>query len=594
MGLAALLLPLAVWSHSSELFFTLTRTGGYLADAAPANTKIIRASEIERTPARTLGDVLEQEAGVVVRESGWIGSSQLPSIRGFSSKQLLLVVDDVPQTPDLTGATDLSRWPVENIERIEIVRGGASAVYGPNAEGGVIHVFTRRPVTALDAAYSAEAGSYGTYSNRLRVGLSSGTLRGHVAGSRVLTEGFQENGDSRNTFLGGMVGWGPVTYAVQGAKGTLGLPSGTPVPIGEWDGERERRANDLLSRQNERDLSQRVEVRAGPLTARLGSNVIDRDVFQFGATTLLRTEGRTALLKAEKGGWGAAGYEYYQRRLDSNVYGSRRGDAWGAFAETFPLPGVTAGLRYDRDNQYGESWSPRLLAVLRPWEQIKASLGVNRSFQAPTLADLYDPFVPERFRAPRLNPEVSWSYEASVAVEPRPGASLSVSLHRADIRDRIALDADRGFAAYNLERAFTQGVDVEAGLSAGPVRQSAGWSYVDARGKAPGAGYRALAFVPRHTLVWRADARGPGKLRVSANARYVHEQWTGIGETGVKIPGYVTVGLKAVRRVALAELFVAVENLLDRHYAQTADSFNGYFPMPGRTLSGGVTLRFAR
>ena len=593
-------------SKAADVFLTLTRGDLPLSDAPP-NTEVIKSKDFDQTTAKTVADVVAEEPGIVVQKAGSEGSQQLPTIRGFAAQQVLVVIDDVPQTPDLVGNSDLSRIPLDNVDRIEILRGGASAVYGPNAEGGVIHIITKKPVTSMDAQLFSEAGSYGTYHELLKAGTNQGPVQAQITASRALSDGFQQNSDYRNTDVTGFLAYdvgkyGRLSYNIEGEKGTVGLPSGTPVPIGDWNGERERQANDPVSRQSETDRNNRLQYvdRVGgvDLTARLANNVKDLNTFEFGTTTLIRTEGRNAFAKAEIPGNGAAGYEFYERRLDSDVYGAHRVDAWGAFYEAYFIGNdavkLTPGVRYDRDYSYGESWSPRLQLAVKPGDLWKLSASASRSFQTPTFADLYNPFVPAQFQAGHLNPETTWSYDLGASAKPIPGLETTATLYRTDTRDRIALDPTKGFAAFNLDRAYTQGVEGEISHTYKAVSQKMGYSYLQAEGLDGGFNYRPLAFSPKHKIDYRVDVDLPWGIRSTLSLLYVHRQWTDTGEGGVQIPGYLTADLKVSKRAGWIELFVACNNLFDRHYAEIADAFNGYFPQPGRTFSGGMKARFLK
>ncbi len=134
--------------YAGDVFLSLTRGNLPISDA-PTNVEIIPSRDFEPTSAKTVADVIEHVPGVMVQKYGSSGALSLVTVRGFLSHQVLVVIDDVPQIPDLTGNVDLSRLTLENVERIEILRGGASAVYGPNAEGGVIHIMGFR----LPSAY---------------------------------------------------------------------------------------------------------------------------------------------------------------------------------------------------------------------------------------------------------------------------------------------------------------------------------------------------------------------------------------------------------------------------------------------------------
>jgi len=603
---AVFCLLLAAPARAADVFLSLTRSDLPISDA-PTNVDVIKAGEIDRTTAKTAADAIEGMPGVMIRRSGSLGSAELAALRGFSSKQVLVVIDDVAQQPDLTGTVDLSRIPLDNVDRIELVRGGASAVYGPNAEGGVIHIITKQPSTKVDAKLVTEAGSFGTYHNLLSAAMVQGPLRLQATASHDSSRGFQQNSQYKNSQVTGLAAYdagqaGRISYQGSTAQGRLGLPSGTPVPIDRWNGSAERQANALTTWQSETDSSNRLQYENRfhglEITARVANNVVRREVFEFGFITRIRTEGRNASAKIENRDIGALGYDYHQRRLNSNIYGDHRADAWGAFAQSYLLSGdrvrLTPGLRYDRDNQYGATWSPRIQLVAKLNDACKLSASANRSFQAPTFADLFDPFVPPAYQNAGLRPEKTWSYDAGVAVRPGGGLEFSATGYRTDTQDRIALDPNRGFAAFNLDSAYTRGVEFAASHRAGYLFQSANWTYLDAKGKKDGSDFQTLAFSPRHAINYKVDLRLPLQTGLTLAGRFVDEQWTRLDQAGMRIPGHFVANIKVIKKIGWVELFAACDNLLDRRYAETADAFNGYFPRPGRTYSGGVSLRFMR
>jgi outer membrane receptor protein involved in Fe transport len=252
------------------------------------------------------------------------------------------------------------------------------------------------------------------------------------------------------------------------------------------------------------------------------------------------------------------------------------------------------GGRYDRDNTYGESWSPRIQLLVKPNNYWKLSASANRSFQAPTFADLYDPFAPPPYQAVQVNPEITWSYDLGATAIPMTGMDAAITLFRADTRDRIALDPNRGFAAFNLDRAYSEGTEMSVSYAFSGIRQRLSYTYLKTVGEDNGSNYEWLAFTPKHSIQYRADIRLPWNASFTDTLRYLHRQWTGLGETGIEVPGYVTNNIRASEKIEWITLFVEIDNLFDRHYAETADAFNGYYPQPGRTYSGGLILKFQK
>lgn len=599
--------PFTFGAPSPEVFLTLTRTE-LSTRRLPTTTSVVTAQDIQRSRAQNVADAIETTTGITIRRNGSLGALHLASLRGFSAKQVLVVVDDKPLPVDLTGTVDLSQLPVDNIERIEIVRGPGSVVYGANAEGGVIHIITRRPASdRLAAEATSEFRSFGTQIYRAHAGLKRGPAESQVSVSRNLSDGFQENSAFRNTSLGGYWGYdfgpgGALSFRASGSKGRVGLPSGTPVrDIGQFDGNRERRANRLTDNQADINRSYRLEHKLpvgdrATLIARLGNGVTDREAFQFGSTTQLRTEGRTGFLQANLPAGASLGYEYTQQRLNSNLYGDHTTNAWATFAQWTwsPTQAFTAipAVRYDRHTEYGGFTSPRLTLVLQATPAWKFSSNIGRAFQAPTFADLFDPFVPSADRSPDLRPERSWQYDLGAHVASAEGFETGATLFRSDVTDRIALDPTRSFAAFNVDQAFNQGVEVEVGHAWQGTRHRVNYTYLQSEGKTAGFAFRPLQFSPRHVANYRVDFDGPWATGITSSLRYVHNQFSDIGEQGLKLPTFVVWGIRLSKRVGFWEGFFGVDNLTNRRYALQGDRFNGFYPQPGRTYWGGVTLRF--
>ncbi|MBN2887466.1 MAG: TonB-dependent receptor plug domain-containing protein, partial [Chromatiaceae bacterium] len=194
--LAAGLLPLGVGAAFGAdpaltldpLVVTATRTPQSAA-ATLASVTLIERETIERQQARSLPDLLRGLPGVTLVENGGPGQSASLLLRGTDSDHLLLLIDGVRVGSATLGGAALQDLPLDAIERIEIVRGPRSSLYGSEAIGGVIQIFTRRGGGALRPRWSLGAGSLDTA--RLSGGLSGGGERAwfDLGASLEATEG---------------------------------------------------------------------------------------------------------------------------------------------------------------------------------------------------------------------------------------------------------------------------------------------------------------------------------------------------------------------------------------------------------------------
>ncbi len=180
-----------------------------------SSVSVITAAEIERLPTVSVAQLLRTVPGVTVTESGGVGSQALVSIRGTESQHTLVLIDGVRANDPSTTRDefDFSILNTNDIERIEVLRGPQSALYGSDAIGGVINIITKKPGGPPRLNASVEGGSYGTRQVNLSGGTSAGDLSLFSSGSYFATDGFSRVGnrdkgepDSTEKFSGSIRG----------------------------------------------------------------------------------------------------------------------------------------------------------------------------------------------------------------------------------------------------------------------------------------------------------------------------------------------------------------------------------------------------
>lgn len=141
-----------------EVVVTAARSEQIVSDALPS-TSLIARSDIEKSPASDVVSLLKMQAGVVIRQYGPQGNAVSVNLRGGDPRHTLVLIDGVPMNSLSAGTGALEQIPLAAIERIEIVRGNVSALYGSQATGGVVQVFTRKVGSGQDATIRVAAGS---------------------------------------------------------------------------------------------------------------------------------------------------------------------------------------------------------------------------------------------------------------------------------------------------------------------------------------------------------------------------------------------------------------------------------------------------
>jgi iron complex outermembrane receptor protein len=172
----------------------------------PANVTVITQEEIERSYAQTTVDLLRNQVGVVVNDLRGTGKNVFMDIRGFGEigpLNIVVLVDGRRVNEiDLSGV-DWSQIPLEQIERIEILRGPGSVLYGDNAAAGVVHIITKRPQKPLSFETGISGGSYHYNKETGSVSGKWGPFSGILNAGYHATDGYRDNGFLRAKDLGG-------------------------------------------------------------------------------------------------------------------------------------------------------------------------------------------------------------------------------------------------------------------------------------------------------------------------------------------------------------------------------------------------------
>ena len=576
---------------SEDVVVTATSIPAEETQVGSAVTVITR-QEIERSEKGSVLDLLRSVAGLDVVQSGPPGSVTSLFTRGTNSTQTLVLVDGVRMNSPFFAGYDWSAMTTENIERIEIVRGPFSALYGSDAIGGVVQIFTRTASEGISGRATGEIGNQGQGQGSAFVSGGEGMFFGSAAyryvafdGDRPNTDWRQRTGEARveaRLSEGSRIALeGGIVDGEVGNPGPVGLPS---TARGLFREERLALPGSFaLSDANHLDvLVADVHSKPGYVDVEGGF------VSQTDAQTLQTRVSDTQRLGAHA----LTAFASWERWKvdDSSNFGvnldGQRTTLWGLGAQdtaTFGAFTVTAGVRYDRHSTFGDHWSPRATILwLSPDAQWKIRASGGSGYRAPTIGELYYPFGAN----PNLKPESSVSWEVG-AERYVGGGRVEVSLFWNDLKDLIVYD----FATStneNVGRARTKGVEVGwrqtivAALSADVT-----YTYLDAVNRDTDA---ALIRRPRHRASLGLDWQPAAGLDVAGRLLYTGDRPDSDPLTGspTELPSYLRLDLLA-RYQATAGLapYLRLTNALDRRYDEAA----GY-PSAGRLVAGGLDVRF--
>lgn len=617
---AGLVLPPAASTAAAEpedgaVFGSLTRTPSPL-DRMPSNISVMTQDDIAATGARTLDEALDHLVSADVVRTGTLGSFSTLRLRGVpSSAQTQVIVDDRPVGGTSLQFTDVSQSPVGMIERIEVVRGASSVLYGANTIGGVVHVITKRHAEKQSrSSVAVDARSYKTQIYRADLGIAGDDFDGYVNAARAFTDGFQENAGAENTnaFASGGYSLGNgarLSLDVFHVNHDVGDPQGTLVPLGEWDGKKERPAADPTRRVEQDTNAARFKAElpfgdaASLRTAFFGSDQAYRTFQTAGAAASFdrnnRIAGNDTRLLFDGGLLIGGSYQRERQETESalNPQFTSHVTNWGVYLQQSITLGVwdlLPAVRLDQHSAYGNVVNPRLTAVFHASEDWKLSSNVARSYRAPSFQELF--FQSATFNGnPDLRPETAWSYDLGVERRVSDSRGIRVTGFHTRIRERIAAAAG---TYVNAPRAEVSGVELESAGHYGPLTETLNYAYHRAVGNSlTSSDFVALRLTPRHMANYRLDWRMRRGFTLSNTVQYVHSQHELDDQRGIKLPSYTLWNVRLSKRILGAELYGAVDNLTNKRYAEAfgthpVTSATTLLPQPGRTFWGGLQIRF--
>lgn len=497
-------LPLASTSTTEVIVVTGTRRQQRLEEAV-IKSDLIDRSAIEASGARTLAEALEARPGLRLVQDV-TGAVQL-QLRGFGTDHVLILVDGRRLPGRKNGAIDLSRLGVEEIERIEIVRGPASALYGADALAGVVNVITRRPERGWEASAQATAGggpdldattSPETFTLALQTGGNLDDFSWQVSGAYLNRSAFDLTPDSVGTSGSAIEDFdlnlsgryeGPdwqLDVRATGSDRTLDAIEGGPIlPRGQQAIYDRRSRIQTLGLQIAPALFAGEGTLRGELSVSSYDEVFDRRQRGTDRSDIQNLEDVVAQLLVS----------YDQPVGDHHLlvgaelmHQDITGDRFPSFQDRTRVSGflqddwrlhssltVNGGLRLDYDSQFDLAAAPRIAARYEPFDNLvfRASWGLG--FKAPLPRDLAilfeNPSAGYRVAGnPDLAPERASTLSTEVSYAPLNAVTVSVGAYYSEIEDLIvALPGQIGapgepllFGYGNVARARIMGIEAVA------------------------------------------------------------------------------------------------------------------------------------
>jgi vitamin B12 transporter len=567
---AALFLTSSVFAQPTlqQVVVSASRTAQRVQDALPATTLITRR-QLDEAQTPDLPTLLRNVAGVEITQNGGAGTVSGAFLRGAESRHTLVLIDGVPVNNLNFGTAALEHLPLADVERIEIVRGNVSSLYGSAAVGGVIQIFTRQPEATPQAQLSVQGGSRGVLqaAGSASVKLPSGT------GLRATVETLRDGGfnsirqDERPRTNPDRDGYrrrsasAGLTQDIAGGH-SLGLSLRDTRGTTAYDSQFGPATQADESRFVERGASVVGDFKLGELRLRAlagrSEDKLDARVTAF--PFFINSRGDTGQLGMEwqlrPGHRLTGGIERTRQHLESDTVYQRvdRTLTSARLGYNFELAPhqLQLNLRQDRYSDFGSARTWLAAYGYRFNDAWRLSASASTGFTAPTFNDLYYPFGGN----PALRPEHIKSAELGLQYAVQ-GHEVRATLFRNRFTDLIA--SDLNFNRVNIGKARTQGLELTYHGTLLGSDVHAALTSQDPRDMDTGTRLRRRAA----TLAQLSADRSTGPWQWGGSVRYSGAR----DDAPFRLPSYAVLDLRAGYKLSpQLRVFGRLENVFDRRY----------------------------
>ena len=559
---------------------------------------IVDKKDIQASGARTIGELLANEPGIDWQTYGnYGGAAQEIHIRGMRGTATQVLINGVAVNSPSWGVADVSKIPLDNIERIEVIKGSGSVLYGSGAMAGTVNVITKGPRRdKMDLKVGAGYGSQNTYRVAAENGMFvAGDFGYYLTAGRTETDGFRDNGylrqndaslrlvlDKRDLMQISL--YGDYIYR------TYGMPGVRP-PAGTQDyfiaGEKfyNSESATLMDHGGDKDGHIVLEVKGVP-SEWLAYNVkghythMDNYIFarwpMFGTASGLESWVTNQVVGADAhlniypfagakllvgGEYKNFGWEYEAFSLDSGGHQTVRTvkDAniftKGFFTEAeyrpSPYGKILAGFRHEIHSAFGSENLPWVGVVINPFKTTALKFNHGKHFLAPTPNDLYWPADPYNRGNPDLKPEIGWHTDLTLEQSLfKDKVFASLSYFHWNVEDKIQWEPDFQGVWSPINLAGYKADGIETGIKIGPfydLSLALAYTYTHAQEEnreytrqdyaTPDFQYtlvnRRATMTPEHRFKGDLIYKSSFGLMVMATMRYVSDQLVYNTETTV-------------------------------------------------------------
>ncbi len=619
----------------------------------PANVSIIDSKQIQQSGAQNVVELLRSQEGTTVRDILGNGKSASVDLRGFGESgpynTLVLVDGRRVNEIDLSGV-DWTQIPIEQIERIEIIRGAGTVLYGDNASGGVINIITKSPREGFSAKASAQAGSYSRHKEKISLSGGQGGIAGLLSVAYESGDGYRENGELRASNAGGKVSYDVSESLSLSLKGNYHKDSyGLPGYLTEKEMAQDRRRStspddgaetkdgyitftsdmdfgrfgavtgDISYRNRTSDYDYAKYTFASESDSKTWSftprYILNNPIFDFqnnliGGVDLYRSSldqdffygeprSKTTITEGDRTSIGVYLHDEFYIRKDLLLsVGARK--EWVEFdLRQRDLTGFLAPL----DDELTESEYAYTLGLTYLYKKDSSLFArVNRSLRFQLLDELIvSDYMNAKININKsLKPQRGQHIEAGVKHRFNNSLEGRLTLFRAYIKDEIFFNSST-FTNENHPRTIHQGIEVGMKTDLARFLSLFGnYTYEEAKfDKAPYNG-NSVPGVPRHKVNAGFEVHGVIEgLTLSTVYSHIAKSYAISDQANSfqQVPGYDTINATLSYKWRFISAFAGVNNLTDEKYSDYVvvggfPTTLNYYPAPERNWVAGIEFTY--
>jgi vitamin B12 transporter len=539
-------------------------------DRAMASVSVISASDIQHSAAQDILELLRMQAGVDIVRTGGAGGQTSVFMRGGNSNHTLVLIDGMRVASAHSGAYAWEHLPLNQIERIEIVRGPRATLFGSDAIGGVIQIFTRQ---VENSHVKITSGSFSTNEFEAGTGFNLGPASISINAAYRDSDGFSSQNMNGFSYHPDEDGFESRNLGINARGETsngswqlhiMGLENEVEFDEGVSDSEQLYLS---LGLEGEFGNNWSYNFQAGFLDDELNSDFIfftsgfesSRTEFSWDNRLLLDRGALTFGLDHYNES-GTSQFSYDQDRHNSA--------AFAMWEQEWNGKRVQLSTRWDDNSLFGSEWTYQAALGFAVGSKGELLGLLGTAFRAPTMSEQYSPGFGGLFAGnPNLQPESSESVEFIYRLELSERSRIALSAYQTDVDQLIAFTG-QDFQAVNVNRAELRGIELEYKRSLDSWQFDANATVQNTEDVSTGT-----------SLLRRPDQKASVAVsRFFDNGSWLAGEWFVSGDRmdfgGIRLPGYNLINLSAGYRFTPAySLELRLDNLLDQNY-EPASGFN--------------------